>query len=72
MLATVGSGKSQFTGQTMSRRRYIYAAIALALLFCWTAILIDERCARNEARREAVSVEKLTKSMNSYRLSKED
>jgi len=59
----------------MSRRRYLYAAIfffALALLLCWTAILIDERCARNEAEREAVSVEKLTKSMNSYRLSKED
>ena len=57
----------------MSRRRYLYAAIFFfALLFCWTAILIDERCARNEAEREAVSVEKLTKSMNSYRLSKED
>jgi len=59
----------------MNRRRYLYVALvffALALLFCWTAILIDERCARNEAEREAVSVEKLTKSMNSYRLSEED
>ena len=59
----------------MSRRRYLYAAIffiILGFLFCWTAIKIDERCARNEAEREAVSVEKLTKSMNSYRLSKED
>ena len=59
----------------MSRRRYLYAAIffiILGFLFCWTAILIDERCARNEAEREVVSVEKLTKSMNSYRLSKED
>jgi len=59
----------------MKRRRYLYAAIffiILGFLLCWTAILIDERCARNEAEREAVSVEKLTKSMNSYRLSKED
>ena len=59
----------------MSRRRYLYAAIffiILGFLLCWTAILIDERCARNEAEREAVSVEKLTKSMNSYRLSEED
>jgi len=60
----------------MSRRRYLYAAIfffALALLFCWTAILIDERCARNEAEREAVSVEKMVaESMNSHRLPKED
>jgi len=60
----------------MNRRRYLYAAIfffALALLFCWTAIKVDERCARNEAEREAVSVKKMvTKSMNSYRLSKED
>ena len=59
----------------MSRRRYLYAAIffiILGFLLCWTAILLDERCARNEAEREAVSVEKLTKSMNSYRLSQED
>ena len=60
----------------MNRRRYLYVALvffALALLFCWTAILIDERCARNEAEREAVSVEKMVaESMNSYRLSKED
>ena len=59
----------------MNRRRYLYAAIffiILGFLFCWTAIKIDERCARNEAEQEAVSVEKLTKSMNSYRLSKED
>ena len=59
----------------MSRRRYLYAAIffiILGFLLCWTAILIDERCARNEAEQEAVSVEKLTKSMNSHRLPKED
>jgi len=46
--------------------------LGLLLLFSLCAVLIDERCARNEAEREAVSVEKLTKSMNSYRLSKED
>ena len=65
----------EIEGGIMSRRRYLYAAIffiILGFLLCWTAILIDERCARNEAEREAVSVEKLTKSMNSYRLSKED
>ena len=60
----------------MNRRRYLYAAIfffALALLFCWTAIKIDERCARNEAEREAVSVEKLvTESRAIHRLPKED
>jgi len=60
----------------MNRRCYIYAVLivfALALLFCWTAILIDERCARNEAEREAVSVKKLVaESMNSHRLPKED
>ena len=60
----------------MNRRRYLYVALvffALALLFCWTAILIDERCARNEAEREAVSVEKLaTESRAIHRLPKED
>ena len=60
----------------MNRRRYLYVALvffALALLFCWTAILIDERCARNEAEREAVSVKKMVaESMNSHRLPKED
>jgi len=52
--------------------RFIHPWILLWLLLSVFAILIDERCARNEAEREAVSVEKLTKSMNSYRLSKED
>ena len=60
----------------MNRRRYPYTVLivfALALLFCWTAIKIDERCARNEAEREAVSVKKLVaESMNSHRLPKED
>ena len=52
--------------------RFIHPWIFLWLLLSVFTILIDERCARNEAEREAVSVEKLTKSMNSYRLSKED
>ena len=47
--------------------------LGLILLFSLCAVLIDERCARNEAERDAVSVEKLVaESMNSYRLSKED
>ena len=47
--------------------------LGLLLLFSLCAVLIDERCARNEAEREAVSVEKLVaESMNSYRLSKDD
>ena len=57
----------------MSRRRYLYAAIffiILGFLLCWTAILIDERCA---PEREAVSVEKLaTESRAIHRLPKED
>ena len=52
--------------------RFILPWILLWLLLSVFAILIDERCAGNEAERDAVSVEKLTKSMNSYRLSKED
>ena len=46
--------------------------LSLLLLFSLCAVLLDERCSRNETEREAVSVEKLTKSINNYRLSKED
>ena len=60
----------------MNRRRYLYAALfafALALLLCWTAINIDERCARIEAEREAVSVKKLVaESRAIHRKPKED
>ena len=53
--------------------RFIHPWIFLWLLLSVFTILIDERCARNEAEREVVSVEKLVaESMNSYRLSKED
>ena len=53
--------------------RFILPWILLWLLLSVFAILIDERCARNEAEREAVSVKKLVaESMNSHRLPKED
>ena len=47
--------------------------LGLLLLSSLCAVLIDERCARNEAEQEAVSVEKLvTESRAIHRLPKED
>ena len=53
--------------------RFVLPWILLWLLLSVFAILIDERCARNEAERDAVSVEKLvTESRAIHRLPKED
>jgi len=53
--------------------RFVLPWILLWLLLSVFAILIDERCAGNEAEREAVSVEKLvTESRAIHRLPKED
>ena len=53
--------------------RFIHPWIFLWLLLSVFTILIDERCARNEAERDAVSVEKLvTESRAIHRLPKED